>query len=213
MCTDIEKAKRVIFDTDNMDITAEHVAACIAYPFYGLNWIKINDRYLWDGSLLGNTPLKAVIKASPFKEKRVIVSDTFPRHQEKKLPNNFVETLHRARDILFVDKSSNEFEESNRKKEIFSLVQDMHDIIVSNAKIEDEKLKKKIKEIEKDYNNIINRRGDIINELITIKRNEDERSEHFLLEDWDFSLATIKELIGQGEEDAERALKESREKM
>jgi NTE family protein len=53
-----------------MDITAEHVAACIAYLFYGLNRIKINDRYMWDGSLLGNTPLKAVIKASPFKEKK-----------------------------------------------------------------------------------------------------------------------------------------------
>lgn len=72
-------------------------------------------------------------------------------------------------------------------------------------------MKKKVKEIEKDYNNIINKRGYIINELISIKRNEDEKSEHFLLEDWDFSLATIKELISQGEEDAERTLQESKE--
>jgi hypothetical protein len=43
--------------------------------------------------------------------------------------------------------------------------------------------------------------------LILIKRNEDEKSEHFILEDWDFSLATIKELISQGEEDAERLIK------
>ena len=73
-------------------------------------------------------------------------------------------------------------------------------------------MKKKVKEIEKDDNNIINKRGSIINELISIKRNEDEKSEHFLLEDWDFSLATIKELISQGEEDAERTLQESIDK-
>jgi NTE family protein len=211
MCTDIQKAERVVFDTDNMDITAEHVSACIAYPFYGLNWIKINGRYLWDGSLLGNTPLKAVIKSSPFKEKKVIVSDTFPRRQENKLPNNFAETWHRARDILFVDKSSNELEESKRKKEIFSIVQELYDII-SNVKIEDEKLKNKVKEVKKNYNNIIKMRGDIIDELISIKRNEDEKSDHFILEDWDFSLATIKELMSQGEQDAERTLQESKKR-
>jgi hypothetical protein len=32
-CTDINKAELVIFDSHNMDITAEHVSACIAYPF------------------------------------------------------------------------------------------------------------------------------------------------------------------------------------
>jgi NTE family protein len=194
-----------------MDITSEHVSACIAYPFYGLKWARINNRYLWDGALLNDTPIKAVMKSSPFREKKIIVSDTFPRRQENKLPNNFAEAWHRARDILFVDKSTNEIDASNRLKEIFSLVEKLHDI-VSGAKIEDEDLKKKVKEIEKDYNNIINKRGCIINELISIKRNEDEKSEHFLLEDWDFSLATIKELISQGEKDAEKALQESRDK-
>jgi hypothetical protein len=44
-----------------------------------------------------------------------------------------------------------------------------------------------------------------------MNRNEDENSEHFILEDWDFPLATIKELISQGEQDSERTL-ESKEK-
>lgn len=175
-----------------------------------MKWTRINNKYLWDGALLNDTPLKAVMKSSPFREKKIIVSDTFPRRQDNKLPNNFAEAWHRARDILFVDKSSNELDASNRLKEIFSLVEELHGI-VSSAKIEDEKLKKKVTEIEKDYNNIINKRGFIINELISIKRNEDEKSEHFLLENWDFSLATIKELISQGEEDAERTLQESKE--
>ncbi|MBV9179452.1 MAG: patatin-like phospholipase family protein [Nitrososphaeraceae archaeon] len=209
-CTDIQKSEQVIFDSNNMDITSEHVSACIAYPFYGLKWTRINNKYLWDGALLNDTPIKAVMKSSPFREKKIIVSDTFPRRQENKLPNNFAEAWHRARDILFVDKSTNELDASNRLKEIFSLVDELHGI-VSSAKIEDENLKKKVKEIEKVYNKIINKRGYIINELISIKRNEDEKSEHFLLEDWDFSSATIKELISQGEEDAERTMQVSKE--
>lgn len=32
-CTDIQKSEQVIFDNNNMDITSEHVSACIAYPF------------------------------------------------------------------------------------------------------------------------------------------------------------------------------------
>ena len=51
-CTDINKADLVIFDSHNTDITAEHVSACIAYPFYGLKWTKIDNRYLWDGAYL-----------------------------------------------------------------------------------------------------------------------------------------------------------------
>ena len=50
------------------------------------------------------------------------------------------------------------------------------------------------------------------NELIQIRRNEDEKSHHSLFEDWDFSLQTIKELIKQGEKDAESTLQKIRSK-
>jgi NTE family protein len=71
---------------------------------------------LWDGALLDGTPIKSVMKSSPFREKKIIVSDTFRRRQENRLPNNFAETWHRARDILFVDRSTNELDACNRLK-------------------------------------------------------------------------------------------------
>lgn len=46
-------------------------------------------------------------------------------------------------------------------------------------------------------------RGAIIKEIIRIERPE---KTHFLFEDADFSLTTIKKLIRQGERDAEKAL-------
>jgi len=204
--TDIQKGEPVIFDTNAMDITAEHISACIAYPFYGLKWENIGKKYLWDGSILGGSPLKAVMRSSPFKEKVVIDIDLFPRYQEK-LPNNFAETWHRARDILFLDKSHPEIEESDNLREIYPLLEEMHDIITDNFdNTQNKKLKDRLKQMENKYNSIIDKRGKIIKELIKIKRNEGEKSHHSLFEDWDFSIQTIKELIKQGEEDAESAL-------
>jgi NTE family protein len=204
--TDIQKGEPVIFDTNAMDITAEHISACIAYPFYGLKWENIGKKYLWDGSILGGSPLKAVMRSSPFKEKVVIDIDLFPRYQER-LPNNFAETWHRARDILFLDKSHPEIEESDNLREIYPLLEEMHDIITDNFdNTQNKKLKDRLKQMENKYNSIIDKRGKIIKELIKIKRNEGEKSHHSLFEDWDFSIQTIKELIKQGEEDAESAL-------
>jgi NTE family protein len=169
-------------------------------------------RYRWQVSLgcslLSSSPLKSVMKLSPLREKRVISIDTFPRYQQK-IPNNFAETWHRARDITFLDKSQGEVDISDDLKPIFPLLEEMHDIILEASKIvDDKKLKDRIKQLGKkyDYGNIIKKRGRIINDMIQIRRNEDEKSHHSLFEDWDFSLSTVKELIKQGEKDAESTL-------
>jgi NTE family protein len=47
-------------------------------------------------------------------------------------------------------------------------------------------------------------RGAIMDEITKIERSEEDV--HYILEDCDFSLATIKKLIKQGEQDAETAL-------
>ena len=57
--------------------------------------------------------------------------------------------------------------------------------------------------MEKEYSELALRRGAIIKEIIRIERPE---KTHFLFEDVDFSVVTIKKLIRQGELDAEKAL-------
>ena len=57
--------------------------------------------------------------------------------------------------------------------------------------------------MELEYNKLVRRRGAIIKEIVRIERPE---KAHFLFEDADFSVATIKKLIKQGEGDTERAL-------
>jgi NTE family protein len=60
------------------------------------------------------------------------------------------------------------------------------------------------------YHRLADARGAIIDEITRIERSEDAP---FLFEDADFSLATIKKLINQGEADAERAINRNKSRV
>ncbi|MGI0045997.1 MAG: patatin-like phospholipase family protein [Nitrosotalea sp.] len=111
--TDIKKGTRVVFDSKHHDIKVENVLASVGYPFYGIAWTKIDDRYFWDGALLNNTPLISVMSASPKNPKMVFVTDLFPREQDE-IPKNMMDSWHRARDIMFADKTQWSIDVSKR---------------------------------------------------------------------------------------------------
>jgi len=209
--TNVQTGESVIFDSNDIDIKADHVIASAGYALYGLPWTKVNESYLWDGSFVYNTPLRAVTKASPKYEKIAYVTDVFPRKQEK-LPANMPETYHRVRDLLFTDRSIQQTKEiSDSIKKHLSLIEQMHELIMSNnnpnINIKDAKVKSRLDKIEEEYNNLVhNERGLIMDRIIQIQRIE-RAGRHFIFEDADFSIDTITELIKQGEEDAEDALK------
>jgi NTE family protein len=78
----------------------------------------------------------------------------------------------------------------------------MHDIITTSS---DENTKSRFRNsTESEYRKLVQQRGAIIKNIVRIERSEDT---HFLFEDADFSLDTIKHLIKQGEQDAEDTLK------
>jgi NTE family protein len=201
---DIQKGEPVIFDSYKMDIDADSVVACAGYPFYGIQWSTKDDRYLWDGSLLTNTPMLEAINASPEYNKRFYIVDVFPREQ-KELPINMVEVWHRARDIIFMDKTNTNIEMLKIRERHLSLLKKIHDIINADDTKMDEKSKAKFKEIESEYNELVHGYGAVIEEVTRIGRKE---KMHYLFEDGDFSAYRIKKLIREGEEDAEKALSE-----
>ncbi|HEY7081788.1 MAG TPA: patatin-like phospholipase family protein, partial [Nitrososphaeraceae archaeon] len=106
---DIQKGEPVIFDSYKTHIDTDSIVACAGYPFYGIQWSTKDGRYLWDGSLLTNTPMLEAINASPGYNKKFYIVDVFPREQ-KELPTNMVEVWHRARDIIFMDKTNTNIE-------------------------------------------------------------------------------------------------------
>ncbi len=200
--TDIQKGKSVTFDSKHMEIDADHVLASAGYPFYGIAWTQKDGRYLWDGSLLSNTPLREVINASPRCDKKVYIVNLFPRIHEE-LPTNMSEAWHRARDIMHTDKTEHNLRMSRVITRYLELLKEMHEIIsIANL---DEETKARFKKIEPEYHKLACERGAIIQGIIRIERKEES---HFIFEDADFSVATIKQLIKQGEEDAETVLAE-----
>lgn len=198
--TDIQKSEPVTFDSKHMNIDADHILASAAYPFYGIAWMHKDGKYLWDGSLLSNTPLREVINASPQCDKRVYIVNLFPRVHEG-LPRNMSEVWHRARDIMHTDKTEHNVRMSKVITRYLALLKEMHDIII-NSNL-DEKMAKRFEKIEPEYRKLASERGAIIDEIIRIERKEES---HFLFEDADFSVATIKKLIKEGEEDAKNIL-------
>jgi NTE family protein len=81
------------------------------------------------------------------------------------------------------------------------MMKEMHDII-SNATLSED-LRERFDRIESEYHKLAEHRGAIIDNITKIERSEDV---HYILEDCDFSVATIRKLIKQGEEDADSAL-------
>jgi NTE family protein len=199
-CTDIKNSEAVIFDSKKENIDVDHVIACAGYPFYGISWTEKDGRYLWDGALLSNTPLREVIDSSPKHDKRVYIVNLFP-HVQEELPKNLFEIWHRARDIMHTDKTDNSVRMSKVISRYLLLLKEMHDII-SNVELDDE-MRKRFLKIEPEYHKLADSRGTIIDKITRIERSEDAP---YLFEDADFSLATIKKLIQQGQADTEKAI-------
>lgn len=202
--TDIQTGSSVTFDSRSMSIDADHVIACAGFPFYGIAWTEKDGRYLWDGALQSNTPLREVIDASPRFDKNVYIVNLFPRIQEE-LPKSMLDSWHRARDIMHTDKTDHNIRMSKVISRYLILLKEMHDIIC-NVQLDD-KMKAWFRELEKEYHKLADERGTIIQSITRIERSEDV---HSLFEDADFSINTIKKLIWQGEKDTEDSLASNR---
>lgn len=202
-CTDIQRSESVTFDSDHTEIDAGHVIACTGFPFYGLPWAKKDGLYLWDGSLLSNTPLREVIDASPKNHKRVYIVNLFPKIQEE-LPTNMFDIWHRARDIIHTDKTDHNIHMSKIVSRYLTVMRKMYDLL-SNIHM-DEGMKQTFLQIEKEYHKLATDRGAIIEDITKFERTEEDV--HYVFEDADFSLSTIQKLIKQGEVEAEKILQE-----
>jgi NTE family protein len=208
---DIQKGKPVIFDNYKTNVDLDSIVACVGYPFYGIKWSIRDGSYLWDGSLLSNTPMLEAIRASPGRNKKFYIVDVFPREQQE-LPENMIDVWHRARDIIFMDKTNTNIEMLNIRERYISLLKKLYSLINTdihdNTKIDDES-KTKFKEIESEYNELVHGYGGVIEEVTRIDRTE---KLHYLYEDGDFSAYRIKKLIREGEDDSENVLQNMKHK-
>jgi len=195
---DVLSAEPLIFDSYKRSIEMKHLLATIGYPQYGFPWVKISDgKFAWDGSLLSNTPIREVMIASPSKNKNIFVVENYPRKIEK-LPANMSEVRSRAKDIMFSDKTESLEKMSRLITRHVNLIEALYDIVqdTDQTKIE----KEKIEYINKEHYALVEKHGAKILKIKRITRIIPESP--YPLQNADFSVETIKELISQGEKKA-----------
>jgi NTE family protein len=196
-------AEPLTFDSSKTKINSRHILASSGYPFYFLPWTEIEKGiYGWDGGLLSNTPLREVIDASPIDNKQVFLVENYPKNIDK-LPENILDVLHRARDIVFSDKTMHNIQMSKVITRYLQFIDELYHIIDKN--IDKEKIdKEKLREINLKYNKFKRKHGAEIKKILYITRSEDQH--HHMYENADFSPDIIKESIKQGEIKTNEAL-------
>jgi NTE family protein len=183
------------FDSSKQKITPKHILATSAYPSDNFPWVELEEGvYAWDGALLSNTPFSECIDASPVIDKNLFFVENYPMKIER-LPDNLAMVYHRARDIMFSDKTQRQIRVSKVITRYLKYIEELHQIIEKNidpGKID----KKKVEKLRDTYTKLKRERGAEIKNIIHITR--DEPFPHYY-EDTDFSLETIRNSIKQGE--------------
>jgi NTE family protein len=157
--------------------------------------------YVWDGSLLSNTPLREVIDSAPVNDKHVFIVENYPKVIER-LPQNLPEVYNRARDIMFSDKTAHNVKMSKVITHYLKFIEELYDIVEEN--IDPSKIdKEKLDSIRRKYQKIIYDHGAEIRKIAYITR---EEPYPYLYENTDFSLEGIKNLIKEGESKAKQVL-------
>ena len=152
-------------------------------------------------SLLSNTPLREVIDASPVTDKRVFIVENYPKKIEG-LPQNLPEVLHRARDIMFSDKTAHNIKMSKVITWHLEFIEELYKIVEKNvdpSKID----RQKLNNIRQKYQKMMKEHGAEIKKIVYITR---EERFPYLYENTDFTPAGIKNLIMEGESKTKQAL-------
>ncbi|HZE77134.1 MAG TPA: patatin-like phospholipase family protein, partial [Nitrososphaeraceae archaeon] len=201
-------AEPLIFDSAKQEITSKHLLAATGYPTYYFPWIKVQEGiYAWDGSLLSNTPLREVIDASPVKDKRIFLVENYPKNIDK-LPGNLQEVQHRARDIMFSDKTMHNVQLSKTITYYLRIINDLYKMLEKHFDPEENKNKEdkeKFADIQARYKKVSEEHGAEIKGVHYITRTELYPS---LYENADFSLDAIRNSIEDGEIKTNQILKE-----
>jgi NTE family protein len=203
-------AEPLIFDTTEQNITSKHILAATGYPTYYFQWVEVEKGvYAWDGSLLSNTPLREVIDASPVNDKRVFLVENYPKNCDT-LPDNLSEVQHRARDIMFSDKTLHSVKMSKAITYYLKLINDLYEMLEDHFDSNEKEDKRKFEKIRARYKKVSKEHGAEIKGVYYITRSEPFPS---IYENADFSVDTVKASIRDGELKTNQKLEDMRLKL
>ena len=202
-------AEPLTFDSAKKQITPKHILATTGYPTYYFQWVEVEKGiFAWDGSLLSNTPLREVIDASPIKDKRIFLVENYPKNIDN-LPDNIQEVQHRARDIMFSDKTTHDIKMSRIITYHLRFIDELYHMLENCFDLKNEDDREMLDKIRAKYKKISEEHGAEIKSLYYISRDEHSPS---LYENADFSRDTIKDSIKNGELKTNKIIQDSKMK-
>jgi NTE family protein len=98
----LRTGKGINFDNKNMPILLDHIMACSALP-PALPAVRIGNDLYWDGGVLSNTPLEAIMGEAAHKNILCFMIDLF--NPEGPEPDSFNKVLMRSKEISYANAS------------------------------------------------------------------------------------------------------------
>jgi NTE family protein len=135
-----------------------------------------------------------VIDASAVIDKRIFIVENYPKSIDRLL-DNLSEVYHRARDIMFSDKTEHNVKMSKVITQYPRYIEELYQMIekyIGTAKVDEVELEK----IRRKYRKIKQEHGAEIKSIAHIIRDEPFP---YLYENVDFSLETVRNSIREGE--------------
>lgn len=135
-----------------------------------------------------------MIDASAVIDKRIFIVENYPKNIDR-LPDNLPEVYHRARDIMFSDKTEHNVRMSKVITQYLRYIEELYQMIekhIDTTKVDEKGLER----ICRKYRKIKKEHGAEIKSIAHIIRDEPFP---YLYENADFSLETVKNSIREGE--------------
>ncbi len=190
---EVQKGKAVFFDTNTQTLTPDHVlASCALPPAFAA--VKINDEYFWDGGVLSNTPVQAIINDSHHVNTLCFMANLFDSFGLN--PKTLDDVMKRYKDIMY---SSQDRMHLQAFLEILRLRREIHYLY--------QKMPKELQnssDVKKIYENeCIDTMMHFVRFLYTAPHSE------LSSKDFEFSKLSIEERIAAGYKDGLTAIEKS----
>lgn len=189
---EVQKGIAVFFDTKNQTIGPEHVLASCALP-PGFPAVRIDDKYYWDGGVLSNTPIQAMIYDQVHENTLCFMANLFDSYGLN--PKSLDDILKRRKDVTYSS------QDRMHLKSLLEILRLRREIQFLYGKLSDEA--KECPEVRKLHDIGNTTMMHFVRFLYTAPHSE------LSSKDYEFSELSINERIETGYQDGLEAIKES----
>jgi len=180
---DVETGQLAMFDSYVDEITPEHILASGSLP-PGFPWTTIDGKHYWDGGLVSNSPLDQVVETGGLTGKNIYIVNLWL--EKRTLPHSIPQVLARRDEIVFAEKI-------RRNVRMWEYIDDYRQLVEEIMASVEPKAAEQIRRRPR-YIETVGEAGP----LSVTRINREAVEGESVSRDYEFSRASIDQLIAQG---------------